>query len=358
MIDLIFIDLIILTIFLCVILLIILEKNRALVSLTGSMFVIIIIYFWHSSIPSTAHIEISEFIGNSVSIIALIVGLMLLVQVLIESGVFEYIALKMIKISKGSPFKIFLLFILLTYGMSIIMVNVGAILIIVPLTIRTCKILKIEKALPYFIVGEQISTVCSGIVLPISSIPNILIFTELGFSFLDFLLYTTPLSFIILIFVIGFMKKVYLNKKDRLKDPPEYLKQYLQDFDEKLVITNMNFFKLSIIMLFLIIIFIILFQAYAYIVVFIGVIILLIFSKLEVEKILKKIDWNTVFFIIGLFIIIDTMQELGILNYIGSFILSITGGNITYTSFAILWISGLASGVVDNIPITLTLTGP
>ena len=76
------------------------------------------------------------------------------------------------------------------------------------------------------------------------------------------------------------------------------------------------------------------------------------------KKFLKKIDWNTVFFLIGLFIIINTMKSLGILDYIGIFINFLSGGNIVIAAFLTLWICGITSGVVDNIPITLTLTTP
>ncbi|MHA1310099.1 MAG: SLC13 family permease [Candidatus Helarchaeota archaeon] len=356
--ELFYIELAIIVVFFCVIFLIIFEKNRALISLIGAFFIVFIVLFWHSSIPSSITIDFTEFVGSNLNILTLIVGLMLLVEIFIESGVFEFIALKMIKISKGSPSKIFLIFIFLTYGMSIIMANVGAILIIVPLTITTCRILKIEKALPFFIVGEQISTVCSGIVLPISSIPNIIISTHLDFSFVDFLLFTAPFSLIILIFLIFFLKWRYLNKEDRLKEPPENLKKYVQDFDESSIIINRRFFNVSMISLFLLIFLIIAFQAYAHIVVMICILFLLIFSKLEVEKILKKVDWNTIFFLISLFIIIDTMKEFGILDCIASFILTISGGNLFIGSFLILWICGFTSGVVDNIPITLTLVAP
>jgi len=158
--------------------------------------------------------------------------------------------------------------------------------------------------------------------------------------------------------LIFFLKWRYLNKEDRLKEPPENLKKYVQDFDESSIIINKRFFNVSMISLFLLIFLIIAFQAYAHIVVMICILFLLIFSKLEVEKILKKVDWNTIFFLISLFIIIDTMKEFGILDYIASFILTISGGNLFIGSFLILWICGLTSGVVDNIPITLTLVAP
>ncbi|MHA1268289.1 MAG: SLC13 family permease [Candidatus Helarchaeota archaeon] len=356
--DLSFIDLTILIVFLCVIISIILEKNRALISLIGAVLVVLIIFVWNSNIPSSIVIDFTDFISSNIEILILIIGLMILVEIFVESSVFEYIALRMIKISKGSPVKIYYIFTLLTYGLSIIIANVGAILIIVPLTITTCNILKINKALPYFIISEQISTVCSGIVLPISSIPNIIISNQMNFSFLDFIILTAPFSLIILLLILFLMKKLFLDKNDRLKEPPEKIKNYICGFDENSIIINKKFFKISMIVLFMLIFMIIIFQAYAYLVVGIFVIFLLIFSKLEVESIFKKIDWNTVFFLIGLFIIIDTMAELGLLNYIASFIINISGGNLFVVSFLVLWMCGLTSGVVDNIPITLTLVNP
>ncbi|MFX1294555.1 MAG: SLC13 family permease [Promethearchaeota archaeon] len=349
MIELWIISLIILIIFFYVIIFVIFEKNRALISLIGALFVILIVFIWGTSIPPSMHIDFAEFIASNINIITLIIGLMLFIEIFLESGVFDYIALKMIKITKGSPTKLFLFFILFTYGMSTIIENVGAILIIMPLTITTCNI---------FIIAEQISTVCSGIILPISSIPNIIISNELNFTFLDFVFLSAPLSFIILSFIIIFIKKVYLDKEERLKNPPEKLRRYIEQFDASSVIKNKNFFKVSIIILFTFIICVVIFQEYAHIVVMICVVFLLIFSELEVETVLKKIDWNTIFYLIGLFIIINTMTVLGILDYIGGFILNLAGGNIVVAAFVTLWISGSTSGVVDNIPITLTLTSP
>ena len=188
MVDYLFIVIAVLIVFIFVIMAVIMEKNRALLSLIGAFLVILIIYIWSASIPPTIHINFAEFISENIRILTLIVGLMLIVEIFIESGVFEYMALKMVKITKGSPSKLFVIFILFTFAMSTIMANVGAILIIVPLTITTCRILRLHKALPYFIIGEQISTVASGIVLPISSIPNIIISTDMGFQFIDFIL--------------------------------------------------------------------------------------------------------------------------------------------------------------------------
>jgi len=298
--DIFFIDLTISIVFLFVISLIILEKNRALISLIGAVFIILILTLWQSSIPSDVHINFEEFVSSNLQIIVIIVGLMILVEIFIDSGVFEFMAIKIIKFSKGSPKKLFLYFTLLTYGLSIIIANVGAILIIVPLTITTCRILKIEKALPYFIISEQLSTVCSGLVLPISSIPNLIISTQLNFTFFDFILFSAPFSLLILITIIFLIRKVFLSKGNRLKEPPEKLKIYLCDFDENCIITRKNFFKISLISLILLIVSIVIFQAFAHIVIIIYVIFLLAFSKLEIDKIIKKIDWNTIFFLIGL----------------------------------------------------------
>jgi len=167
---------------------------------------LLIVYIWGTSIPGTIHINFSEFISDNLKILTLIIGLMIIVEIFIESGVFEYMSLKVIKITKGSPPKLFIIFLVLTFAMSAIIENVGAILIIVPLTITTCNILRIQKALPYFIIGEQISTVASGMVLPISSIPNIIISQDLGFLFVDFLVFTAPFAVVILIFLLFFLK--------------------------------------------------------------------------------------------------------------------------------------------------------
>lgn len=352
------VGLIITIVFICVIIAIILEKNRALVSLIGAFFVLLIVYIWSASIPQTIHINFAEFISENLKILILIIGLMLIVEVFIESGVFEYMALKMIKVTKGSPYKLFVMFLILTFLMSTIIENVGAILIIVPLTITTLSILRLEKTLPFFIIGEQLSTEASGIVLPISSIPNIIISTELGFRFIDFLLFTAPFAVMVLFFLLFFMKKMYLDKKNRLEEPPNNLKQVINQLDEGSVIIDKNFFSVSIIILFALIVLILIFQEFAHVVVMICVLFLLVFSKLEVEHILKKVDWNTVLFLVGLFIIIDTMKALGILNFIGTFIYFISGGNILIASLLTLWLCGTTSGVVDNIPITLTLTEP
>ncbi|MHA1895418.1 MAG: SLC13 family permease, partial [Candidatus Helarchaeota archaeon] len=348
----------VLLVFIFVIIAVIMEKSRALVSLIGAFFIVLIIYIWSPSIPSTIHVDFGEFISENIRILTLIIGLMLIVEIFLESGVFEYMALKMIKITKGSPPKLFIIFLIFTFGMSTIMANVGAILIIVPLTITTCNILRLKKALPYFIIGEQISTVASGIVLPISSIPNIIISTDLGFQFIDFLIFSAPFSLIILVFLIVFIKKIYLDKEDRLEEPPSNLKAFIDDLDEGSVIIHKDFFKISIGILITLIILILIIPDAAHLIVMFCVLFLFIFSKLEVEKILKKIDWNTVFFLIGLFIIINTMKSLGILDYIGIFINFLSGGNIVIAAFLTLWICGITSGVVDNIPITLTLTTP
>jgi len=351
-------DVAILVVFLSVIVLIMLEKNRAFAALLGAVIIVIILLAWEIYVPQAQAIHVSEFIAEKIELLSLIIGLMLIVTILLETGIFEFIALKMIRLTKGRPFSLFLVFILMTYGISIIMENIGAILIIAPLTITTCRILKMRKALPYFLVAEQLATVPAGLVLEISSIPNMIIASELNFAFFDFIILIGPLSLIMVVVVIIYMKKFYLDKEDRLKNPSENLRMYIDQLDEYSVIPNMSIFRGSAIILGAIIVTLVIFHEYAYIVALIGGLFLLIFSRQNIGETLKKLDWVTLFFLIGVFIIVDTMNSLGILSIIGVVVTMASAGLILPASILTLWLSGFTSAFVDNIPITLTLTEP
>ncbi|MHA1405646.1 MAG: SLC13 family permease [Candidatus Helarchaeota archaeon] len=351
-------DVAILVVFLSVIVLIILEKNRAFAALLGTVIIVIILLAWGIYVPQAQAIHVSEFITEKIELLSLIIGLMLIVTILLETGIFEFIALKMIRLTKGRPFSLFLVFILMTYGISIIMENIGAILIIAPLTITTCRILKMRKALPYFLVAEQLATVPAGFVLEISSIPNMIIASELNFAFFDFIVLIGPLSLIIVVVIIIYMKKFYLDKEDRLKMPSENLRMYIDQWDEYSVVPNMSIFRGSAIILGAIIVTLVIFHEYAYMIALIGGLFLLIFSKQNIGEVLRKLDWVTLFFLIGVFIIVDTMNSLGILSIIGVVVTMTSAGLILPASILTLWLSGFTSAFVDNIPITLTLTEP
>ncbi|MHC1592353.1 MAG: SLC13 family permease, partial [Candidatus Helarchaeales archaeon] len=105
-------DMIVLAVFFCVIALIMLDKNRAFVALIGAVIVVTILSIWSFFIPSLQQIHVSEFISDKIEILSLVLGLMLIVEILLETGIFEFIALKMIRLTKGSPFPLFLVFIL------------------------------------------------------------------------------------------------------------------------------------------------------------------------------------------------------------------------------------------------------
>jgi Na+/H+ antiporter NhaD/arsenite permease-like protein len=292
--------------------------------------------------------EIFQFID--LNTIIFIIGVFIIISVLESSGIFHFIGLKVVNIVGTNPKILLITLTLLTALFSFFIENIPTMLILGSLTIIIMKNLNYDPT-PYLI-AEFIGVDIGGLALLISSVPNIIVGSVTRISFSEFML--TSLPFVAISLLISIFLLLIILKKDIEKEKIKILEKY----DAWTAVKDKRVFYRSLILFIIILITFFFYEKLGVgmeIIAFVGGVILLLISGVSIEETFRHIDWTTIFFLSGFFIIIGGIEKAGLLEAIASQIVLIAKNDILYISFLLLWVSGLASGVMDNIPVTITL---
>lgn len=329
-------------IFLSVILSIITDKvDRVVAAISGAVLMIL-------TNVLTLENAISHIDFNTIGVL---LGMMIVVSIVKNSGLFEYIAIWSAKKSKGNTWKIMVYFILITAILSALLDNVTTVLLVGPMTIVICQILAINPV--PFLMTEIIASNVGGTSTLIGDPPNIMIGSAANLSFTDFVVNLGPIIIIIIFVLSIFFKIIY--KKDIRNSPNEAC---ITALDEEKAIKNKPLLFKSIIVLFLILLGFIFHSKLnieSSIVALSGACMMLIIGKQDTEEIINGVEWSTIVFFIGLFVVVGGISESGVIENLANYLINITKGNTTYTMCIILWISAIISSVLDNIPFVATL---
>ena len=285
------------------------------------------------------------------NVIFLLVSMMILVLIATKSGVFTWMANELLKLTKGSPIKILFALGLFTAFVSAFLDNVTTVILIMPITFAIAKQLEINPV--PILITEVIASNIGGTSTLIGDPPNIIIGSAASFSFMDFIVELAPVVAIILLLVLGLLALAF--KKD-LVASEENMKKVAQ-IDNSKTITDKKHMIRSMIVLGLVILGFMLHDLThidTYVIAMVGASILLLFEK--PTELLEKVEWNTIFFFIGLFIIIGGLEASGGIKLMAEWLIKVTNGDQVATSMTILWGSGIISGIIDNIPYTATMS--
>ncbi len=287
------------------------------------------------------------------NVIFLLIGMMIIVGITKNSGLFQYIAIKTAKLARGNPVTILILLSLITAILSALLDNVTTILIIVPVTILIAVELQLS-AVP-FILSEAMASNIGGTATLIGDPPNIMIGSAAKLSFMDFVVNLTPV--IIVIFIV-FSYTIYLLWGKNMHVTNKR-KARIMEFDESKIIEDKQLLIKSLIVLSLVFLGFMthdLFHAEVSTIAIAGAsVLMLITNRHETEKFFNEVEWGMIFFFIGLFILVGGLEETGVIKHLSEGMLNLTQGDIKRTSFLILWMSGLFSAFVDNIPYVATM---
>lgn len=301
---------------------------------------------------SQNHKEFGYFINYiDFNVIFLLVSMMIIVHIAAKSGMFNWIANELLKLTKGNPKLVLLTLGIFTAVTSAFLDNVTTVIFVMPVTFIIAKELDISPV--PLLITEIITSNIGGTSTLIGDPPNIIIGSAAGLSFLDFLLELTGVIILILIISIGTLTFVFRKK---LKTTQEKMLN-IENIDNSKTITDYPLMHRCTITLILVILGFIsqdLIHIQSCIVAMAGASFLLVFEK--PKKILREIEWNTIFFFIGLFIIIGGLEASGGIALIAQWLLNITKGSQAATAMIILWGSGILSGIIDNIPYTVTMS--
>ncbi len=281
--------------------------------------------------------------------IIIILAVMVITEPVKDSGFFQYVSIKAVKWSRGGPAILLAIFCLLAFLLSAVLTQIATMVLLGSMTMIVCESLDFNPT-PYLI-SEALVSNAGAVSTMISGIPNILIAGATGYDFNWFLVNLLPIAFLLaivgVVICIGFFRKT-------LRRPTERQIHQLMDFEEATVIPSRPTFYRTAILLSAMIIGFIVFSQYAYIIAIIAAVAFLVLGG-HPDEVLKEVEWSSILFFIGLFVIVGAMEEFGVIAALATQVILLTGGNSVSAHLVILWITGLTSGVVDNIPITMAL---
>ena len=284
------------------------------------------------------------------NVIFLLVSMMIIVNISTRSGVFTYIANELLKHTKGHPIKILIALGIFTAVTSAFLDNVTTVILILPITFAIARKLEIDPV-PYLLT-EIFSSNIGGTATLIGDPPNIIIGSAAGFSFMDFIINLTIPMVVIMCIVLLCLIFIFRN---HLHADSEKMQEVAQ-IDNSQTITDRKLMFRSLLVLGLVILGFVTHDAThieTCVAAMLGASVLLLFEK--PTDILKDVEWNTIFFFIGLFIIIGGVEASGGIKLMAEWILNVTQGSQEAAAMLILWASGFISGVIDNIPYTATM---
>jgi len=279
--------------------------------------------------------------------------MMVIINLMRPTGVFEYIAIKSAKWGKGEPFRIMAIFAIVTAVLSAFLDNVTTVLLITPVTLLIADALEVDP-IPYLISCALASNI-GGTATLIGDPPNIMIASKAQLDFMAFIYHLTPVVILIMVFYILAIKIIW-GKKLITRDE---LKERIMRLDEREAIKDPVMLKKSLFVLALVLtgfVFhgILHFQP-ATIALFGAGLLLLLSKTHEPHHILAEVEWPTIFFFMGLFIIVGGVVKVGLIKWMSIQVLDITQGNMFATSMVVMWFSAFASAIVDNIPYVATM---
>ncbi|MFO0987064.1 MAG: ArsB/NhaD family transporter [Alphaproteobacteria bacterium] len=293
--------------------------------------------------------------------ICLLTGMMIIVAITRKCGVFQYVAIKSAQWVRGSPAGMLVTLSLVTAVFSAFLDNVTTVLLVAPVTLAICKELELA---PYpFLFTEIFASNIGGTATLIGDPPNILIGSLVGLSFNEFVVHLTPIIVVVLIAQLGMQHLVWGRK---MKAHPELVDR-LMKMKAKEAITDTLLLKQALVVLALVIVAFVLARTIHLepgTIAMLGAALLLLLdcyghhAEKQTEKVIhafNEIEWITIFFFCGLFVVVYAVDKGGLLKLLGDGLVKATGGDVKLTGYAILWASAFLSAIIDNIPFVATM---
>ena len=290
--------------------------------------------------------------GIDFNVIFLLVGMMTCVFILSKTGFFEWSAISVAKISKGNPMLILILLLTVTAVFSAFLDNVTTIILLVPVTILITQILEISP-IP-FVVLEAISSNIGGTSTLIGDPPNIIIGSQGGLSFNDFLVNLGPAIVIVL---AVFLVSVWWFFRRHIKVDESVKNRVIEAQPRLAIVDKRNMIKALIILGGIMLGFFLhsLIGVEPGIVALAGSMIMMLCCKIESEEVLMEVEWSVIFFFIGLFMMISGLEHNGVIEWLAKSMLDLAGNNLFVLCMVVLVGSAFLSAILDNIPFVITM---
>ncbi|MGP3984827.1 ArsB/NhaD family transporter [Streptomyces sp. KR80] len=294
----------------------------------------------------------SEHSGVDWNVIFLLFGMMMIVGVLKKTGMFEYLAIWAVKRARGRPFRVMVMLVVITAVASALLDNVTTVLLIAPVTLLVCE----RLALPVtpFLIAEVLASNVGGTATLVGDPPNIIIASRAGLTFNDFLVHLAPLCMVLVVVLIGVCRFIFrasfrydetlaeevmaLEEREAIRDPVLLIQGLgvLTLVGAGFVLHPVLHYEPSVVAL-------------------LGAGLLVAISTADIQDALSEVEWPTLAFFAGLFIMIGGLIETGVISDISEGLASVIGDNELGGSMLLLGASAILSGIVDNIPYVATM---
>jgi len=291
--------------------------------------------------------------GIDWDVIFLLLGMMIIVGILRQTGVFEYIAIWAAKRAKGSPFRVMVLLVLITAFASALLDNVTTVLLIAPVTLLVCERLGVSPV--PFLIAEVLSSNIGGAATLIGDPPNIIIASRSGLTFNDFLVHMTPIAALGIAVLVAMLPLLFRGSfqgdPDRVAD--------VMALNEREAIKDRRLLIICGVVLTAVFIGFIGHAALHIepsVVALLGAGLLVLLSRSKPGDFMPSVEWETLLFFAGLFVMIGALVKTGVIGKIAEAAARATGGDPLTATMLILFVSALLSGVVDNIPYTAAMS--
>jgi Na+/H+ antiporter NhaD/arsenite permease-like protein len=287
--------------------------------------------------------------------LALLIGMMILVNVLKRTGVFRYAGWRTAIALKGDPWRMMIGFALFTAVASAFLDNVTTILLMVPVTIAITEDLGLDPR--PFLITQVIASNIGGTATLIGDPPNILIGSATGLDFVAFVVNLAPVVLVLLaLMFVGFW--LVYRRGSALPAPSAEGRRALAEANARVHLGDRRLLRRTLTILGLTIVGFMLHSLLHYeagTIAMFGAIVVLLLSRVDLHDVLSEVEWPTIFFFVGLFVLVGGIEEIGLLDRIAERAVDLTGGNVVLTTLVLLWLAGIASALVDNIPAVATL---
>jgi len=333
-----------LIIFIATLIFVSLEKiNRTVIALSGALLFILLGLLNQQE----------AFLAIDFNTIGLLTGMMVMVSIIKKTGLFQYLAIKISKLARGNIFYLLFFLSIVSGILSSVLDNVSTIILIVPITLAICENLEISPV--PLVLSEIFSSNIGGTATLIGDPPNIIIGSAAHLSFMDFILNLAPFVMILLILLPFFIRLFY---KKEMSQKIEETWERVEKFDEKKAIEDRLLLKRSLIIFSLTILVFIFHHKLgleAATVALSGATLLLLISNIDPADTLLEVEWSTLFFFMGLFVVIAGVEKVGLIQWLSSKIIDLTRGNLTLTALSVLWVSGISCSFINNISYTISM---
>ena len=286
------------------------------------------------------------------NVIFLLAGMMTLAAILRRTGFFQWLAIRSVKIAGGDPYRLLIVLSVVCAVLSAFLDNVTTVVLLAPVTLYIATVLKVSP-LP-FLIAEILASNIGGTATLIGDPPNILIGSAAGLGFVAFLTNMGPVALVILVVFLASTRLLFGRDLKVHAD----VRDAVLALDEREVLNDPILLRTSLLVIGGTIVGFVLATPLgleAGTIALLGAAILLLLSHLEVESVLREVEWPTLFFFVGLFMLVEAVVHVGIVDALAAGLIDLSGGDATVTTLGLLWLSGIASAIIDNIPYTAAM---